>query len=216
MNRTYSSSFAKRLVLFVFAMSGMAVQSAYACHGVPLLNLQYTLTATGLTITATSDPNTNGCGNYYMQAELICNALPFTGTPTHSTPGVPWTQPINYNITIPFSQMCPGVIYKVRVREYINPTVSPPPGPWMTTFTFTAPGTAQPVTATASASQTVICPGNSTQLSSSGGGGGCNAYYTFQWTPATGLDNPNIQNPVASPTTQTTYTVTVTDACTNT
>ena len=34
----------------------------------------------------------------------------------------------------------------------------------------------------------------------------------YQWSPSTGLSDPNIQNPVASPTVTTTYTVTGTDA----
>jgi HYR domain/PA domain len=36
--------------------------------------------------------------------------------------------------------------------------------------------------------------------------------YTYNWAPATGLSNPNIANPVASPIVTTTYTVTVTDS----
>ncbi|MBI2279081.1 MAG: gliding motility-associated C-terminal domain-containing protein [Bacteroidetes bacterium] len=36
--------------------------------------------------------------------------------------------------------------------------------------------------------------------------------YTFSWSPATGLSNTTIQNPVATPLTTTTYTVTLTDA----
>jgi hypothetical protein len=52
-----------------------------------------------------------------------------------------------------------------------------------------------------------ICLGESTVLMATGG----NAYY---WSPATGLSCTNCQNPVASPTTTTTYTVTVyNDAC---
>jgi gliding motility-associated-like protein len=35
--------------------------------------------------------------------------------------------------------------------------------------------------------------------------------YTYEWTPSTGLSNPNIANPTASPTTSTTYTVIITD-----
>ncbi len=35
---------------------------------------------------------------------------------------------------------------------------------------------------------------------------------TFQWTPATGLDNPNVANPIASPSATTSYTVTVTNS----
>lgn len=47
-----------------------------------------------------------------------------------------------------------------------------------------------------------ICAGENTQLSASGG-----VFYT--WTPATGLNNPTIANPVATPTSTTTYSVLV-------
>ena len=36
--------------------------------------------------------------------------------------------------------------------------------------------------------------------------------FTYEWSPATGLTNPLISNPIASPTASTTYTVTVTSA----
>lgn len=49
-----------------------------------------------------------------------------------------------------------------------------------------------------------ICQGNSVQLSASGGAG-------YSWSPAAGLNNTNINNPVASPASTTVYTVTVTD-----
>lgn len=45
------------------------------------------------------------------------------------------------------------------------------------------------------------------------------ANYTYSWTPGATLNNPNIQSPVATPTSTTTYTVTVTDisaGCTGT
>lgn len=48
-----------------------------------------------------------------------------------------------------------------------------------------------------------ICSGQSTTLTATGG-------TTYQWSPTTGLSNPNIANPIASPTTTTTYTVSVT------
>lgn len=51
-----------------------------------------------------------------------------------------------------------------------------------------------------------ILSGQSTQLSASASGGG-GGPYTYLWTPSTGLNNPNISNPVASPTMTTTYTV---------
>jgi len=52
-------------------------------------------------------------------------------------------------------------------------------------------------------SDSTICNGKSTMLNASGGTG-------YSWHPVTGLNNPNIANPVASPVTTTTYTVKVT------
>lgn len=49
-----------------------------------------------------------------------------------------------------------------------------------------------------------ICIFDSTQLNASGG-------VSYLWSPTTGLSNPNIPNPWASPTTTTTYYVNVTD-----
>ena len=50
-----------------------------------------------------------------------------------------------------------------------------------------------------------ICTSGNTQLNASGGG-------TYQWSPAAGLNNPNIANPMATPSETTTYCVTVTSA----
>ncbi|MDB5285024.1 MAG: domain containing protein [Bacteroidota bacterium] len=49
-------------------------------------------------------------------------------------------------------------------------------------------------------SDAAICAGGSTQLNATGG-------LIYSWTPATGLSDPNIANPVASPPSSTTYTV---------
>ncbi|MES2761787.1 MAG: PKD domain-containing protein [Bacteroidota bacterium] len=57
---------------------------------------------------------------------------------------------------------------------------------------------------------TTICNGNSTVLNASGG-------TSYSWTPSTGLSSVNIQNPIANPTVNTTYTVIVTNnGCTKT
>ena len=52
---------------------------------------------------------------------------------------------------------------------------------------------------------TTMCVGNSVQLNATGG-------VSYSWTPITGLSNPNIANPIASPISTTTYVVFVTDA----
>ena len=50
----------------------------------------------------------------------------------------------------------------------------------------------------------VLCPGGSGQLMASGG-------VSYQWSPATGLSNPNIANPIVTTSQVTNYQVTVTD-----
>jgi len=87
------------------------------------------------------------------------------------------------------------------------------------TYTYyvgTCPGTYhQPVIVTVTNSGVVsagndvtICSGANTTLSATGGTG-------YVWSPATGLSNPNISNPVANPVSTTTYVVTVTSSCGN-
>ncbi len=63
---------------------------------------------------------------------------------------------------------------------------------------------------TATATPNAICAGASSQLKATAISG--TGPYTFSWTPTTGLNNPNIANPVASPTVNTWYHVNVMDA----
>lgn len=65
------------------------------------------------------------------------------------------------------------------------------------------------MTATASASPSTICQGHSTQLQANAGGGTGN--FSYSWSPTTGLSDPNISNPLATPSQTTTYTCTVSD-----
>jgi hypothetical protein len=55
-------------------------------------------------------------------------------------------------------------------------------------------------------SDVTICQGSSIQISATGG-------TSYTWGPATELSNVNIANPIASPASTTTYTVTVTSSC---
>lgn len=66
-----------------------------------------------------------------------------------------------------------------------------------------------PLGVTAIANPSSICEGESTQITSFVGGGSGN--YTYSWSPATGLDDPNIANPVANPISTTQYSLTVDD-----
>jgi len=55
----------------------------------------------------------------------------------------------------------------------------------------------------------VMAQGDSTLLDGSASGG--LTPYSYSWSPTSGLDNPGIAQPTASPTSTTTYTLTVTD-----
>lgn len=57
------------------------------------------------------------------------------------------------------------------------------------------------ITSVSTNNNTSICFGNSVQLNTTGA-------TTYSWSPATGLSNPNIPNPVATPTVTTQYIVT--------
>lgn len=58
----------------------------------------------------------------------------------------------------------------------------------------------------------VICSGTSTQIGGSPAATGGAPPYTYQWTPVTGLSNPTIAQPTASPPVNTVYTLQVTDS----
>jgi hypothetical protein len=66
------------------------------------------------------------------------------------------------------------------------------------------------VTATADDLLIGTCPTSRSNLGATVTGG--EPGYTYSWAPATGLNNPNVSNPIAKPLVTTTYTVTVTDA----
>lgn len=57
----------------------------------------------------------------------------------------------------------------------------------------------------------ITCPGVPANINPVIDTGGAIAPLTFAWSPATGLSDTSILNPVASPTVNTTYTLTVTD-----
>ena len=69
----------------------------------------------------------------------------------------------------------------------------------------TASITVNPVPTANAGSDVTICEGSTTQLSASGAD-------SYSWSPTTGLSNPSVNDPIASPSTTTTYTVTATNS----
>jgi PKD repeat protein len=111
-----------------------------------------------------------------------------------------WTPPIflsNPNIANPICTPTSTVTYTVFISD----------GNCSTSDNVTV--TVTPLVVDAGQNQT-ICPGGSVQLNATGG-------TSYAWSPSAGLSNPNIANPIASPSSTTTYTVTVTSGnCTAT
>ena len=64
-----------------------------------------------------------------------------------------------------------------------------------------------------SATPTSICEGESVQLNAHAGGGNY-GNITYSWSPTTGLSDPTIATPIATPTQSTTYTCSVNDGFT--
>ena len=95
-----------------------------------------------------------------------------------------------------------------------NPLVSPPLNQWIGVIITDSNGctgheymyiTVHPMPNFNLGADTTICLGNSVQLS-------VNAGASYQWSPAGGLNDPTVGNPIATPTVTTTYSVVVTDS----
>ena len=197
------------LTIFISALS----QRAHACTPCSALsNVTQTLNGTNLALTFSSNAGWQCC--YTVEIEIVCANANFTGTPNYFSA----ENCINggggssstYSGTVPYpttninlSGYCAGN-YKWRARESGCGIYTPE-------FQFTLGG-ASPIQIALIASQSTICPNQNTSLSANASNG-CNGNnFSYSWSPATGLSNPNIANPVASPSTTTTYTLTVSEA----
>jgi gliding motility-associated-like protein len=118
------------------------------------------------------------------------------------TPGYTYSWTLN-GIALPSEHVCPllSTTYTVGCTDSHGCMATPA----MVTVTVNPP--LEVLTASAAN----ICPGGSDTLHASGSGG--NGSYFYVWSPATGLSNANLQNPVATPAISTTYTVIISDNC---
>ena len=130
-----------------------------------------------------------GTGNFTYQwsPENMINGA--SNIPNPQTVNLTATQTYTLTVTNPDHPECNGTD---QVTIFIN-------------------GSAMTVSATAN--PPTICVGSSTQLTANAGGG--TGSFTYSWLPTTGLSNPNIASPTASPTQTTTYTCTVSDGQTS-
>jgi len=69
-----------KALYYSFVLCCLISFSLKATHGLPIVNLSYTISTTGITISGGSDPATCGSGPYWMQAEVTTTGS-LTGTP---------------------------------------------------------------------------------------------------------------------------------------
>jgi gliding motility-associated-like protein len=117
----------------------------------------------------------------------------------------------------PASWVCPTTgLYSLQLSEFF---CSPLTGPSSVSYFTSCPATSCTNPIVNAGNDLVLCAGGTTQLAglaSVGSGSGSTLPLTFSWTPATGLSATNILNPIASPTTTTTYTLTASQgSCTS-
>lgn len=161
-----------------------------------------------------TDPSWNTAGQPYYHSTLnIPNYNAANGWPDQCLLE-PYLQ-----LVIPFADLCPGTLYHWRYRE----AVYGPGGTnsaWFNLTDFTTSGAPPSSILTATSEllstgnpQYSGCPGDLFQLEANVSGGCPGATYQYQWTPITGLSNPNIANPVCTLSTNITYTVTTSGGC---
>lgn len=168
-----------------------------------MTNLQSSITGNTLTLDFNSQAGWNCC--YTAGIEIICAGGTFTGTANYFSQQICHSGQ-NTNVPYPsvdidITNFCPGN-YEWRVSECSFVFSAP--------ATFTVPGIVAPFITTLTPQADTICTGESVQLNALGTGG-CNNAVTYSWSPTTGLSNPSIPNPVATPLATTTYTVTITE-----
>ncbi|HOW25485.1 MAG TPA: choice-of-anchor L domain-containing protein, partial [Bacteroidales bacterium] len=133
---------------------------------------------------------TNVVCNAVTNGTIIVNVTGGSGTFQYSLDGTTWQ---SGNL---FTGLAMGT-YTVYVRDVSSCTAP-------TVVAGVVIGAAEAIDANAGPDKT-ICSGQSTTLNGSGG-------VLYSWSPSTGLSATNIPNPVASPATTTTYTLTVTSS----
>ena len=203
------------IILFVFIS-----ESIHACHAMSVVNFELTVTANGVDVDADSQSPTCGCGDYWLDIEVRCIDENFDGAPFDPTQYLalstyPYYQSATMlkpscvqqaypTTTVPFTTLCPGVDYQIRVRENNNGNG----GTWSTPLLFTVPGVNDPFVGDINASSMAVCLGDCATLDALVIGG-CGLAPEYQWS--TGQTSASIN---VCPTEETTYTVTITEQCT--
>jgi len=150
-----------------------------------------------------SNPSAGPLANFSTSNTSICvgSCISFTDASTNNPTAWNWSFP-GATTSSSTSQNPSNICYNTPGTYNVSLTAIN--GSGSNTLTLNSFITVYAIpTANAGSNQT-ICNGASTQLNASGG-------QVYVWTPSTGLSNANVANPIASPTTTTTYNVQVTN-----
>ena len=203
----------RNTVILLLLFKGLSV---FACAplNVPSVNT-LTIVGTNFIISVSNTSSWLNCPNV-IDLEFACNGNNFSGLVADTYTSQPSTfnsSPYIYPTqTLSIANLCPGTVYKYRIRERNNN--SPTSSSWSITYTFTTPGNPIVPTLSLTATPNIICPPAPVQLSAQISTTCGTSPITYAWFPTTGLSNPNIANPVASVTTPITYTCFVTGGAT--
>lgn len=199
----------KPLILAVTVLLSTTAWTCSPCQ--PLSGITQNVNGNTLELNFISNAGWKCC--YTVRIEIVCSNASFTGIPNYFSQEIcidgGTCASCTYNVPVPYpttfidlSTFCPGT-YKWRASETSCNIFTPE-------YTFTIGG-ASPIVLSAAASQDSICTYENSQLTANASNG-CNSNnFVYSWSPAAGLSNPNIANPVATPSSTTTYTLTVTE-----
>ncbi|MBL0309157.1 MAG: PKD domain-containing protein [Bacteroidetes bacterium] len=144
--------------------------------------------------------------NFSFGTTCVNSPVMFTNSSTGNNLGYNW----NFGNGLTSNQQNPSPIYSASGNYSVRLALASSDG---CRDTATQSLTIHPLPAVTLNSDTQICPFTSVQLLASGG-------TSYVWTPTAGLSNPNISNPIAtpSPPAPVVYTLRITDAfqCSNT
>jgi hypothetical protein len=170
---------------------GVNISAAGVSDGFILQHSQETSPCQGFAVTAGSQNPTINCGeNIQLNASTVGGTAPFIFS---------WSGPNGFTASSPSASVTnlrQTSVYQITVRDANNCVATASVTVNVTSFLVTA-----------SADRTDLVLGQSARLNAT-----ANGAVSFLWSPATGLNNPSIANPIATPASSITYTVTATNA----
>lgn len=175
------------------------------------------------------DSNLPICDTFYafFSSPILRNAgapQSFCESSPNVTTQIGATNCLSTGYTYVWSAIAPANISMLSAIDVLNPTVTIPTTGGVNEYQFVLQTTrngcsstqdtttivlGNPIAITAN-SPIFIPAGTSQTLTPTISGG--NGNFTFEWLPPNGLSDPNIQNPIANPTNDTQYLLTVTDS----